>query len=304
MCTKNIKKYLIVTLILASGLTRTTAQDVIVRNGFFVDSLRIGDQTGFYLSAKYPSNLNIIFPDSTYNFSPFEYEKKQYFPTRTADGKSYDSVVYYLSTFEIERIQTLSLPVFQLNPQDCTVYTSARDTVLLVELVKNLPDTLTAQNLPLKINTLYENVSYLFNYPVLLISIIGLAIVLVVVWLVFGKKIRKYFMLKKMQKAHQKFLEEYNHQIESIRTAFSSVTTESALSQWKKYMERLEARPYTKLTTRETASMENNELLGKNLHTIDGAIYGHNTAVIESLEDLKKFADLRFAKKVEEVKHE
>jgi hypothetical protein len=68
-------------------------------------------------------------------------------------------------------------------------------------------------------------------------------------------------------------------------------------------MEQLESRPYTKLTTRETVRIENNEDLGKNLHSIDGAIYGHNTRVIESLESLKQFADQRFGKKVEEVKH-
>jgi hypothetical protein len=106
-----------------------------------------------------------------------------------------------------------------------------------------------------------------------------------------------------MRKAHQKFLEAYNGHVEAVKTAFSAITTESALSQWKKYMEQLEARPYTKLTTRETLRMEKNELLGKNLHAIDGAIYGHDTRVIESLEGLKIFADQRFAKKLEEVKH-
>jgi hypothetical protein len=68
-------------------------------------------------------------------------------------------------------------------------------------------------------------------------------------------------------------------------------------------MENLEARPYTKLTTRETMQLENNDVLGRNLHAIDGAIYGHNTAVVESLENLKQFADQRFSKKLEEVKH-
>jgi hypothetical protein len=279
------------------------AQEVTVRGGFFSDSLKIGDQTGFYLTARYPSKLNIIFPDSTYNFSPFEYEKKRYFPTQTIQGESYDSVVYYLSTFEVDSVQTLSLPVFQLNPQDCTKVTSPIDTILLMELVKNLPDTLTAENLPLRVNTIYENVSYLFNYPVLLISIAVLLVGSIIVWFIFGKKIIRHFRLKKMLKAHQKFLDTYTAEIDAIKAAFSAVTTESALSLWKKYMENLEARPYTKLTTRETMQLENNDVLGRNLHAIDGAIYGHSTAVIESLENLKQFADQRFSKKLEEVKH-
>lgn len=284
-------------------LTVSTAQEVIVRGGFFLDSLRVGDETGFYLSATYPSTQNIIFPDSTFNFSPFEFERKRYFTTQTSAGKSYDSVIYYLSTFEVDRIQTLSLPVFQLNAQDCTAYTSRVDTVLLAELAKNIPDTLTAQNLPLKVNTLYEDVPYQFNYAILVISITVLIVIAAIVWIVFGKKIRRHFKLKKMFKAHQHFLDTYTQQVENIKSAFSSANTEHALAQWKKYMEQLESRPYTKLTTRETALLENNELLGKNLHSIDGAIYGHNTSVLEPLENLKRFADQRFAQKLEEVKH-
>jgi len=281
----------------------SVAQEVTVRGGFFLDSLSVGDETGFFLSATYPRSLNVIFPDSTFAFDPFEFNGKRYFPTQTTNGKSYDSVIYYLSTFEVDRIQQLSLPVFQLNPQDCTIFTSNVDTVLLKQLVKNIPDTLTAQNLPLKVNTIYEDVPYLFNYPVLFISIAVLLVVISVGWIFFGKKIRRHFKLKKMSKAHQRFLETYNQQVETIKSAFSSTHTENALAHWKKYMEQLESRPYTKLTSRETTQLENNEVLGRNLHSIDGAIYGHNTTVLEPLENLKQYADQRFAKKLEEVKH-
>lgn len=303
MASRRLKIYPAFILFLFCGLSNIYSQDVLVRSGFFLDSIKIGDQTGFYLTAEYPSNLNILFPDSTYSFNPFEYERRIYFPTKTAAGKSYDSVVYYLSTFEIDPIQSLSLPVFQLNPMDCTSYLSARDTILLTELVKNLPDTITAQNLPLKENTAYQNVSYLFNYPILVIVVGTLLVMAIVGWIVYGKKIRKHFRLKKMKKAHHAFLESYDIQVEKIKAAFSSITTESTLSLWKKYMEQLEARPYTKLTTRETMKMENNESLGKNLHVIDRAIYGHDIQVLESLENLKKFADQRFVQKLEEVKH-
>jgi hypothetical protein len=275
----------------------------LVRGGFFKDSLRVGDQTGYYLTAEYPTTLNVLFPDSTFSFTPFEYDNKRYFPTKTTQGRSYDSVIYYLSTFEIDRIQSLSLPVFQVNPMDCTTYLSMRDTILLSELVKDLPDTVTLKNLPLKVNRAYEDVPYTFNYLIAGI-VAGVLVVLgLVTWVVFGKRIRKHFKLKRMLKAHHKFLETFNVQVDSIKSAFSSVTAESALSQWKKYMEQLEARPYTKLTTKETLQMEKNESLGRNLHAIDGAIYGHDTAVVESLESIRNFADRRFVQKLEEIKH-
>ena len=293
----------IMAIFLLCCLSESYAQDVTVRGGFFKDSLRVGDQTGYYLAAEYPTNLSILFPDSTFRFAPFEYENKQYFPTRTTQGRSYDSVIYYLSTFEVDSIQALNLPVFQLNPMDCTVFLSQRDTIRLSELVKNLPDTVTLKNLPLKVNVAYENVPHMFNY--LVAGIVAAVLLLAggVVWIVFGKQIKRHYRLKKMQKAHQKFLEIFNQQVDSVKAAFSSVTTESALSQWKKYMEQLEARPYTKLTTKETLLIENNELLGRNLHTVDAAIYGHDTSVVESLESLRNFADRRFVQKLEEVKH-
>jgi hypothetical protein len=286
-----------------SSVSLSFAQDVTVRGKFFLDSLRVGDETGFYLVAKYPSNLNIAFPDSSFNYGPFEFVSKKYFPTETRAGQSYDSVIYYLSTFEVEPFQMLSLPVFQLNELDSTTYQTDIDTISLIELAKNLPDTATAQTVPLRQNTIYEHVPKHFNYPVLVVSLIALLIIVAVVWVIFGKRIRKHFKLKKMFKAHQRFLEVYNEQVAAIKAAFSSDQTEHALAHWKRYMEQLEARPYTKLTTRETVRMENNELLGQNLHSIDGAIYGHNTRVIESLENLKQFADQRFSKKLEELKH-
>ena len=297
------KYYWFAIMIWVSCVSLSFSQDVIVRGGFFLDSLRVGDETGFYLSASYPSNLNIALPDSSFNYGPFEFVSKKYFPTQTMSGQSYDSVIYYFTTFEIDPLQMLSLPVFQLNEEDSTTFQTDIDTIALIELARNLPDTLTAQTLPLRQNTIHENVPKHFNYPVLIISLVALLVIAVIIWVLFGKKIRKHFKVKKMLKAHRRFLEVYDQQVENIQKAFSSTQTEDALVHWKKYMEQLESMPYTKLTTRETVRIENNEALGQNLHSIDGAIYGHNTRVVEALENLKQFADQRFGKKIEEVKY-
>jgi hypothetical protein len=90
----------------------SSAQTIDTKGGFLSDSLKIGEETAFYLSSRYPSEFTVLFPDSTYSFAPFEYSRKVYFPTRTKNGQSVDSTVYYLSTFEIDSIQTLSLPSF------------------------------------------------------------------------------------------------------------------------------------------------------------------------------------------------
>lgn len=280
-----------------------SAQEVRVHSGFLADSLGIGDVGAYYLTARYPSRLNILFPDSTYNFAPFEYARKTYFPTKTTGGQSYDSAVYYLSTFEVDKIQVLSLPVYQFTDLDTIIHRSSTDSIRLIELVKMLPDTLAVQNLPLKTNTAYQLVPFLFNYPVLAIIIGTLVVVALIVWLLFGKRIRKHYRIKRMEKSYQRFIGVFTQEIEAIRQSFSPVRTEHALAEWKRYMEHLEARPYTKLTSREMMRMEQNEGLGSNLFTIDGAIYGHNTRVVEPLEHLKTFAHERFTQKLQEVKH-
>ncbi len=299
---KVIRLFLTLFFFVAIHTTVVFAQDVKVRSGFFLDSLKIGEPSGFFLTTTYPTNVNILYPDSSFNFFPFEFDRKKYFPTETTEGKSYDSVVYYLSTFELDEIQTLRLPIFQLNPQDCTTFESNIDSIRLVLTANDIPDTVSLQTLPLKVSIAFQNVPYDFNYPILFLVLFILVVAFAVAWVFFGKKIRKHFRLKRMLKAHQQFLDAFTSSIENVRTAFSPTSTEHSVSFWKKYMEQLEARPYTKLTTREMIRIQKDEALSKNLQTIDGAIYGHNTSVVDSLQSLKSFADERFNKKLEELK--
>src|SRR5690606_37566080 len=125
------------------------AQDIIVRAGFLTDSVRVGDEIRFYLTAQYPVSEQVLFPDSTFNFAPFEFKKKKYFPTVSSKGSSYDSTVYYLTSFELDRIQQLELPIFKINESDCTRYISNRDTLIMQQLITSLPDSLT-NDLPVR----------------------------------------------------------------------------------------------------------------------------------------------------------
>src|SRR5688572_4204833 len=110
--------------------SQSTAQEKIeVRGGFFEDSIQVGRPARFYLTASYPSKINILFPDSTFGYAPLEFNKKEYFTTETNNGISYDSVIYHLNAFEIDSLQALGLPVFQINKSDCTLHVSNVDTI-------------------------------------------------------------------------------------------------------------------------------------------------------------------------------
>ena len=292
------------TILLVQVLCCTLNAQVAVHAGFLQDSIRIGDRVEYYLAARYPSSLTVLFPDSTFQFDPFEFHKKKYFPTTSAQGQSYDSTVYSLVSFDISDVQYLTLPVFVVNPGDCTRYKPIRDSLFLQSMIKTpVPDTVSAQNLPLKENTLYQRVQLLFNYPVLTIVVVVLVVIAIVVWIVFGKRIRRHFALKRLEKSHQRFMQAFASILEQIKSHFSPQHAESALSLWKKYLEQLEQKPYTKLTTRETVRMEKDEELGRSLHNIDRAIYGNFTAVLDPFERLREVAHTRYTRKIEELKN-
>lgn len=277
--------------------------EVEVHGGFLSDSLKIGDETAYFLSARYSSKLTILFPDSSHAFVPFEYQRKTYFLTETTNGVSKDSAVYYLTTFEVDRVQRLSLPVYVVHDRDCTVMQPAADSVLITQFVAQVPDTVAVQELPLKMNTAYQKVFYNFNFWLVMIIVTALLVVAILVWVIFGKKIRRYFLSRRLQKNHASFMETYNRFLAQLQSTFSGPATESAVAVWKTYMEQLEARPYTKLTTRETVTLLKEPSISEDLGRIDRAIYGRDTTVIQPLENLKDFADQQFKRKLKEVQH-
>ncbi|MGC4023663.1 MAG: hypothetical protein QM734_17750 [Cyclobacteriaceae bacterium] len=278
------------------------AQEIKVHAKFGSDSVKIGQPIEFYLSAHYPSNLNILFPDSSFSFKPFEIQKKKIFTTKTVNGISRDSVTYVLATYEIDSIQTLRLPIFVVNPMDCTEVFSNTDSVFFKNLVASIPDSLSADKLPLKVNVHYLGVRWQLNYILLAIILGILIVVLIILWIIFGKRIRKYFRLKSLLKGYEAFRTNYESSLEKLNTNFSTQQAESTLVIWKKYLESLVAKPYTKFTSKEIRLIENNEELGQALMLIDRMIYGHDNQNIEPpFATLKEYVRVQFEKKRSEV---
>jgi hypothetical protein len=100
------------------------------------------------------------------------------------------------------------------------------------------------------------------------------------------------------------FLHRFARHIETLRKEGAYTEAESALVDWKKYMENLVASPYTKLTTREILYFAADETLGKALHAIDRMIYARDGSFSpEAFDRLRSFSEDQFTKKTEEVKH-
>ncbi|MBX2917331.1 MAG: hypothetical protein KF856_18840 [Cyclobacteriaceae bacterium] len=280
-----------------------SAQEVQVHARFTEDSVRIGVPVHYTLTARYPSHYQVVFPDSTFNFAPFEFQSKRFIPTKTLNNLSYDSVIYTLVSFEIDSLQLLSLPVFQIQKRDSLVYTPAADTVFFSALVATVPDSLAISQLPLKTNTAYNKVRWILNYPVLLIIGGSLLLVAIVVWVTFGKRIRKHFKLKRLLKKHSEFIVDFDQAVQNLHITFKPDIAEKSLALWKRYMEELCALPYTKYTSKEITEIENGELTHP-LHTVDRMIYAQwQPESLSAFEQLKTFTINRFNQKLQEVKH-
>jgi hypothetical protein len=272
-----------------------------VRGGFFNDSSKIGEPVRFYLSAKYPTKEVVLFPDSSFSFSTFEYKDKRYFTTESENGINTDSAIYYLNTFDITEIQRLELPVFLISPQDCTTYTSNPDSIKIIRTTARIGDTLSIAQLPLQIDTSYHEVDRPVNLMMIFLITGALLVIGGTVWMIFGEKMTAYFAVRRLQKKHADFLSRYNPKIEQLHSEYSPAVTESAVYIWKKYMEELEARPYTKLTSTETTRLYGDEVLGRQLRLADRAIYASDRSALPALDELRNVADVHFQNKIKEL---
>lgn len=275
-------------------------QSIQPKGQFLESETKIGEEVRFALSASYDKSLTLLFPDSLYRFGTFEYNSRQYFPTRTDSLYSYDSVVYNLSTFEIDSVQYLQLPVFVVTDGDSLAIFSNIDSLMLVQVVDTIPE-----NPELLANTDLVKIDRKFNYPYFLIGagivfIIGLAVALF-----FGKQLSRWWKIMMMRRAHKKFTSRFFQLIRDISGNNPANTPEHVLAFWKRYLEKLEKKPISKLTTKEILVLHNNSTLKENLKTIDRSIYGgeKGSDLFSSFDYLMRFSVDVYNEKVKEIKH-
>jgi hypothetical protein len=290
-------------LALLFSVTAHAQDSTRVRGYFLADSLSIGESVPYILTARYPKLKQVVFPDSLFAFSPFEITGKRFFPTRTTGNISYDSVVYFLTTFEIDSIQQLRLPVFVVQEKDCLQVQSSLDHVFLRHQVAAVPDSVSVDKLPLKVNTAYQKVKWILNYPIVIIAVGCVLAILLIVWLVFGKRIRKHFALKRLSKGYRDFVARFNAALEKLSPQSSQRTAEEIMIIWKSYMEGLERYPYMKLTSREIVRLVGDANLEQALRSVDRSIYGGLNSSQEPFRFLQAYTQERFRKKEEEVKN-
>ena len=265
-------------------------------NGYFLtDSIEIGKPFKYALSFRHLPRLGVFFPDTSADFRPFEVINQDYFPTETGPAGSLDSAVYTLVSFDLKKIQSISVPVWIINGRDCTAVYSAKDSIRLKEMIRgNEMDTLR-----LKADTQIVPLRNQTNFPFILLVTLLILLIGTGVYLLFGEALTRQWELYQMFLRNREFRRSFSRLTRDINGAKGIENAEKVVVLWKIYLQRLERKPYATYTTKEIIDSLPDEQLAEALRSIDGVIYGgvssRNTA--DSLNTLRDIADQSYRQK-------
>ncbi|OON68578.1 hypothetical protein [Hymenobacter sp. CRA2] len=280
--------------------TTTAAPDSVPVARFVRSTTQVGALIDYELTFRHSPSLNVIFPDSTAEFKPFEYVRRRYWPTQTRQGLSLDRCRYTLRTFSLDSVQTLRLPVTLLRGRDTVLLYAQPTGVRLVRTAPVLPPT--DELPPLRQNTALLPMPERFNYPYLAAALAAVLVTAGVVWWTFGRNLRRRYRLYRMARNHVYFLAQYTRHLERFQLSRSLANMERAITLWKNYLARLEGNSLNTLTTREIVALYQGDAdVATALRLSDRIIYGNQQPdeaaeqTDHALDSLRHFADRRFA---------
>jgi hypothetical protein len=258
-------------LLCFSGIARDARKQRMKPKGIFLnDSVEVGKPLYFSLSLRHSPESEIFFPDSTFDFSPFELVSQRTFVSSTDNRGTLDSAVYHLISFDVSKVQKLRLPVFIFQKKDCTAVFTASDSVFLIKS----NDIDLGKKPVLKEETRLAVLSREFNFSMLIGSVALIIGVVGSIYWVFGRDIYKQWQLLKLQRRHLEYVRSFNRLMRSAREKNNIKDAEKAIIIWKNYLERLEKKPFATYTTREIIDNMPDDELADALKNMDSIVYG------------------------------
>lgn len=261
-----VTKLFFITFILTAYSSLGQESEVKLPYGRFnTDSIMLGQEVKYTLRYEHEPDAEVLFPDSTFSYAPFELLDKEYFPTRTVNDISIDCVIYTLSTYDIDSVYELGLPIWLLNQGEKDSVFAHLDGLFFKDLIPVLPDS--AQ--------LYATVDYVpvqqeFNYPYLMIFLGVLVVIALVVLIGFGGKIKEYYRRRKLQKRYDQFVQDYTSH---VKGEMSVVNVEESVTLWKSFMTSVLLMPVQAMTSKEAGKAFKSPELEKQLKVLDRVIY-------------------------------
>ena len=275
------------------------SQEINYQIYFLEKDIKIGDSIKLVSIINYPKEIELIQPDSSFQFFPFSFVKKENFESQLNERIISDSSLYILRSFEIDSIQSIRLNSFILNGKDCLEISSNYDTVYFKSLVNNT-DQKVKKNM-----SFYEILSIINTNKLLLYSIVFICLILAV-YLLFRKKIIAYFRKRKVLKSYALFNKEFEKIKKQFKTNADKNNLEKIILIWKRYIEKLTSIPYSSMTTKEIIDFFDNENLIKSLKYIDEMIYSDKLIEMDkfSFKYLLDYADSKTKELIKKIENE
>jgi hypothetical protein len=281
-----IKRTFILLLIAINGFSQIkTSQKPVGK--FLADSIHLGELIYYSVVFKHQANQEVFFTDKSYNYQPFEFVDKFYFPTETKAGISTDSAVFQLRTFNIKPVQYISIPIYLLGKNDSISLFSERDSVFLVSEIKG-----NIANLTLKDNAKLIPMKVKVNLFQLFLQIGTIVLIAVLWWLIFGNIVKSQLKIFSIYRSHNEFKKTFNRYTNTV----SKANLVKALTHWKRYMGKLQKKSFKTMTTPEIINEMPDENLADALKEIDKSIYGNEISekIKKALETLSNLSDKQY----------
>lgn len=281
-------------------INSSLAQQVEVSGYFTQDSARLGERVGFVLKAKYPETSQLLFPDSTYDFSPLVFLEKETFISNTVDGITQDSAIYYLSNFSLDPSVFLALPVYELNRYDSLTYFTNEAELKLKLMLDSIPEELVFQE-----NNVYQPLKKPFNW--LLFGFISGAIILLlgVLFTLFKDRIKAIFKKNREKIRWIQFELKWKKLSALLAQNPNQELADEVIGLWKGYLEILTAQPYQEWTSSEISEALQNKEVFKALRSIDMIIYaGKEGKTEDATTYLFEVAKTTYKEKLNQIRNE
>ncbi|MCS6823010.1 MAG: hypothetical protein NZ529_01850 [Cytophagaceae bacterium] len=258
---------------------------------FLSSEAKIGEPIEYRLTFKHHKNMEIFFPDSSYQYAPFELVSKKYFPTYTIDSISTDSVIYLLRTFELKDKIIYALPVFTISGNDTLVLYPEKDLLNIRKI--NFDEHSQASLLA---DTSLMLISKRINYPYWIAAILMMVALLFLLYKLFGKTILRRYKLYVIYREHIHFLQAFDTLLKKFTDTQDIRIVEKALIEWRSYLTKLIHKPVHTYTSTEIMTLFQDEALKTNLQVLDRSVYGGilSTDVLHALDFIRKFSTAQY----------
>ncbi|GAA0878333.1 hypothetical protein GCM10009119_13010 [Algoriphagus jejuensis] len=276
------------------------AQNVQVEGYFTQDSARLGERVGFVLKARYPETTQLVFPDSSYDFSPLILLEKKTFISKTESGVTLDSAIYFISNFSLEPSVYLSLPVYELSRYDSITFFSNEAELKLKLVLDSIPEQPVFKD-----NNVYQPIEKNFNWLLAALIAGGVVVLLGGLALLFAKRIKGLFRKNREKLRWIQFERKYKKLAGLLAQNPALELADEVIGLWKGYMESVTGLPFQEWTSSEIADSLDDKDIFKALRAIDMIIYAGKEAKTEEITNyLLEVARTKYQEKLTQIRDE